>query len=437
MPLQILSEDQIRSTFYSYLSPPKTQEKPLSEKNVFLRKLKIPFFNPKNPVAEILREVDYKSYQKLLYEAALRDPKIAQEALRRHILYCRQKDYLMQLKNKKEVIEKTNKPTEQQVLRYSSLVIEINKQQQKLDKLEEFSSEQVATILSWHGKDFWSVLSADQLTRCLRFINEDNHDTQKQHAIERLKGYPGILTRVGTSSRISILGKKSIEKAVVEALETYQDKPLTYAKLRQTLELWRSWHSSLSTLFSPGRWFKPEGMPETMIQLKQLINNLPKNVDPNQEVSTSILTTLLMIIDDRNQRNSKSTQDPQSHTSRLVQALKSTSTLTAVTPKLADPPSLVAVLEHSLQTARDYLKCMNLPLTKEKLANIMGNKLYLDLPCTMAFNQLTEKYPNLVIPEHISKAKSPNLQIVKWYIELQGYNTHGPAAIRGPRNIRT
>ncbi|MBA2654959.1 MAG: hypothetical protein H0U71_07865 [Gammaproteobacteria bacterium] len=335
---KLLTKEKIKTVLEQHL-----------EDEDFYSHLNLPFFKAAHPVAKILKDINEKVYKEKLFAAAQRDPQVARTALRDHALCMTQQAKLTSLQNRLQKMPEGNAKEA-----FKNIVTNYER---KVNQRVTFTSAQVATLLTWHGsKGFFQKLGSRALNYCTYFILKDNQGPAEAanlvaEAIAKLQRNPELIERVDSQLRKQ-LKDYSLKKSIDEALKSYQGKPLTYAMLHQTVEIWRTWHSGFSRLFAAGRWFKPEGMPQTLQDIDRLLKFLPKDVDPNKEVSHEVRLTLKVIMADRVKRDSSSTRNVKSHTSQIIAALNSTQTFAPpnfLIPNPADLNESLQVIESALE----------------------------------------------------------------------------------------
>ncbi len=311
----------------------------LADKKQFVTALKLPFYQANHPVASILRKVDRSLYKEKLYQAAMNDSHLARRVVRQHVMRGLAEAKHLQLGQIR------TQPINGPILykgkqhRFAAIINLHNKADARVKRLEKeekdtLSSLQAANLLVWHGNELLKRLGNFAVNACVKLIYGDS-DPKSGQALEKLKTIPALTVDLESSTKQTVFAPdnmRNMKHCAKIALSSYEGQPLTYEKLKQVPEIWRAMHSKWNTLFTKERWFNSEGMPETMLQLKKVIARLPKNINPHERVSADIIKTLEVIFDDRNRRNSDSTRDKTSHTSRLVAALKSTSTLAEPEP---------------------------------------------------------------------------------------------------------
>ena len=197
---------------------------------------------------------------------------------------------------------------------------------QYLKQDASFTPEQILILLSWHtGENLLNQIDRFAITTWIEtLIKSDFAD--KQVVLAQISRDPYLFSRLSAETKFKI------------NLSLYKDQPLTYAKLQLVLQMWRAKHHSITTFFKMGRWFNSEGMPETMREIKKIISHLPKNAKPDDEVNADIRSALETILYARQRRSSSSTLNPESHTSKIMAALKTSSTLKIPETTVSETP---------------------------------------------------------------------------------------------------
>lgn len=344
----------------------------------FVAKLNMPFFKHNHPVASILRSVDHPAYKERLYVAARQDITVATTAVKQHVIHVlalrKQEKYQAArrgLGNKR--IADMDEKEKNNYLRRLETIREV---EAKVENYDSFNSEEIANLFLHYGHSLLGKLTHRIVSVCTKFIvrpndkpeKKNDEAQEKQSPADKVKSIPEIFYALDKKTQQKYGGGFANQQAAIDfALKSYEGQPLTYAKLKQIPDIWRVWHSKASTLFAPGRWFKPEGMPETMREIQRLINRIPKDANLDEQVDIKYLTALTLFIEDRQKRNSKSTRNLTSHTSLILNAVTKSSSFSQAKSK----EEIVKVGAKSLD---DMLEAHRLIRKQLNNRNDIGNK---------------------------------------------------------------